>query len=498
MTREREVKLAAFPRFSLPALDGVADGITATDVPARHLDATYFDTADLALARWGVSLRHRVGDGPGWTVKLPEGKEGPALVRRELSFEGASGSVPAPVSDLVRAYARSRPLKPVARLRTIRRGFELRDAEGHRVAEVVDDEVSVYEGRRVAARFREIEVEIYDEAPPDLLEEVIDRLRAAGAGAPDPVPKVVRALGARATEPADVVVTSPDDDGTVGDVVRAAIADSVTRILRHDPGVRIGDDPEDVHQARVGTRRLRSDLRTFRSILEPEWLAARRAELAWLADLLGHVRDADVLLDRLRACTKRLPEHDAAGVSALIRRLATDRDEARAALLAAMASPRYVRLLDDLVDAARAPALLPDASEPAAIALPRFVRGPWRHLAKAVGELGEVPADDELHRVRILAKRARYAAEATASVIGKPAVRFADRIAAVQTVLGDHQDACVAEAWLRTAAASTDAAHAFVAGELAAQQRLDAAEHRADWPAAWKDANRRKLRAWLD
>ena len=45
--------------------------------------AVYYDTADLRLARWGVSLRHRTGDGTGWTVKLPEGEDGPALVARE-------------------------------------------------------------------------------------------------------------------------------------------------------------------------------------------------------------------------------------------------------------------------------------------------------------------------------------------------------------------------------------------------------------------------------
>ncbi len=84
---------------------------------------------------------------------------------------------------------------------------------------------------------------------------------------------------------------------SAADLVRQAISAAVDRIMRHDPGVRIGDDPEDVHQARVGTRRLRSDLRTFSSLLDEEWLASLRDELRWLAGALGEVRDDDVLID---------------------------------------------------------------------------------------------------------------------------------------------------------------------------------------------------------
>src|SRR5207248_11382379 len=96
-----------------------------------------------------------------------------------------------------------------------------------------------------------------------------------------------------------------------GDAVRAALAAGTTRLLRHDPGVRLGDDPEDVHQARVGARRLRSDLRTFAPLVEPDWREHLQDELRWLGDQLGAVRDADVLLDRLRRQASTLPERDA-------------------------------------------------------------------------------------------------------------------------------------------------------------------------------------------
>ena len=82
------------------------------------------------------------------------------------------------------------------------------------------------------------------------------------------------------------------------------------RLLRHDPGVRLGIDIEDVHQARVATRRLRSDLRTFQPLLDEAWADALRDELRWLGAELGRVRDAEVLRDRLRAAATTLPAPD--------------------------------------------------------------------------------------------------------------------------------------------------------------------------------------------
>ena len=69
--KEREAKLEAPPGFDLPRLGGPEDGFLAEPQAVRRLQTTYYDTADLLLARWGASLRYRPGE--GWTVKLPEG-----------------------------------------------------------------------------------------------------------------------------------------------------------------------------------------------------------------------------------------------------------------------------------------------------------------------------------------------------------------------------------------------------------------------------------------
>ncbi|HEV8627860.1 MAG TPA: CYTH and CHAD domain-containing protein [Acidimicrobiia bacterium] len=502
MKLEREVKLAAWGGFALPPLDDVAPDITVEPLKVKKLDATYYDTRDLRLARAGVSLRHRVGDDPPWTVKLPEGDGGPVMTRREIPFEGPADAIPPEAERLVRAYTRGEELVPAARLKTERTRVGL-SMNGTPVAEIADDEVSVYHGRRLASRFREVEVEVEDEAPDGLLPAVVERLRDAGAGEPDNTPKVVRALGPRALEPLPGTVVAVGPDSTIGEVVQAAVGNALGRIVAHDSGVRLGDDPEDVHQARVGTRRLRSDLRTFRPLLDPDWVAGLREEAGWHAGLLGEVRDTEVLMERLEHQADSLPKEDAAAVQPIVARLGREREAARERLLEGMDSPRYVALLDRLSEAAVQPqfASAEDGAgpgRPAADALPALVRRPWKRLARAVQELPEVPADEQLHAVRILAKHTRYAAEAAAGVIGKPATVFAKQIAAVQTVLGDHQDACVMEDWLRQAAPKTRSTReAMVIGQLIGLQRAEAHVKRASWPDVWARASDPELRRWL-
>ena len=175
-----------------------------------RLQAVYYDTDDFRLARAGASLRYRNVE--GWTVKLPVTQEAGALDRQELHFDGdADDDPPEAALDLVHALARSAPLQPVARLNSVRTRVVLRDEQGAKIGEVVDDEVSVLDGIRLAARFRELEVELEEDAPESLEPALLARLRAAGAGHADPVPKIVRALGPRAADPPDVTPPPPLD-----------------------------------------------------------------------------------------------------------------------------------------------------------------------------------------------------------------------------------------------------------------------------------------------
>jgi CHAD domain-containing protein len=496
---EREVKLGAGPAFHLPDLSGVVDGVAVSPPEAVRMETVYYDTPDLRLARWGVSLRYRAAE--GWTLKLPPAKTagppGNLLERDELTFQGGSKKPPEAAVAVVRAYVRKAELVPVARLSTVRRRVRLVDGAGARLAEVVDDEVSVRDGRRVAARFREIEVEVssQENGSNGMVDTLVALLRGAGAGAPDPTPKHIRALGPRAMEPPEVAPQSIEPDSPAKDVIKHVLAESIASLLHHDPLVRTSADPEAVHQARVATRKLRSHLRTFGPLLDPEWTEPLRSELGWLAMGLGAVRDREVLLERLRERAKALPASDQRSASSLLQILVVEIETLRKKLLSELDSLRYIDLLERLVTAARSPATLPDADQPALQVLPPLTAGPWRRLRSAVRQLPDPPTDPELHRIRILAKRARYAAEAVAPVVGSVASAFARAAAKLQTVLGEHQDSVTAQAWLR--AARISGRRAFVGGELIAMEHVAAEEARAKWPKVWKALDRKQLRKWM-
>jgi CHAD domain-containing protein len=500
---EREIKLAAPPHFELPDLTDAIPDAVVTAIPSRRLRATYWDTSDLRLARSGVSLRYRVEEGEDssggrWTLKLPGRAHSSGLTRRELDFEGGPGSVPPEAARLVRAYVRSSTLGRVARLDSRRTRLEVADMSGRPLAEVDDDVVSVMDGRRVLARFREVEVELAPDAPDWIAGEVAKRVREAGADDPVPLPKVVRALGPQAQAPSDGHVDAPTEGARAGEMVRAALASGLTRLVSHDPGVRLDEDPEEVHQARVATRRLRSDLRTFQSLVDPEWAEGLRRELGWLASPLGEVRDADVLLDRLRTETDRMPAPDRPAVGVLVDRLVASRAESLQALFEALDSKRYITLLDALVDGVAKPRLTPAAEQPAEEVASTLVGKAWRKLRRSVSDLGLVAEDAQLHQVRIKAKRCRYAAEAVIGVEGRPAKRFASAVADLQDVLGRLQDAVVAAAWLRQAiTGDTSVGQAVAIGELLGFATVAAEESRRGWPEAWKGARRKSLRSWL-
>jgi CHAD domain-containing protein len=496
---EREVKLGAWPGFRLPDLDHIAPWVRAAEASDRQLGATYYDAADLRMVRAGVTLRHRSGEGGAdglWTAKVPvPGKDGED--RTEVKLGGPPEVMPDGVRAVVRGVLRRAELVPVARLVTLRHLVELRDGGGRLLGEVSDDEVSVLEGERIAARFREVEVEVAPGAPPTLLAAVVEQLRGAGAGEPDTTPKLVRALGPRALAPPDPAVPTLGKDPTAALVVQAAIASSVQRLLAHDPVVRLDSSPAGVHQARVSTRRLRSDLKTFAPLVEADWADPLRADLKELAGALGAVRDTDVLGERLEEAAGDLDRSDAPHAIRLVRRLQRERDQHRVKLLELMDSDAYVDLLERLVEAGRSPRLTDAAEAPAVKVMAELAAVPWRKLRKDVGRLGPRPTDEELHRVRIRAKRARYAAEAVAPALSA-AGRHGSAIADLQGVLGDQHDAVVAEQWLRDAVnEGASRQQALVAGLLVATERQEAATRRSAWKKAWKAASEKKLRTWL-
>ena len=287
------------------------------------------------------------------------------------------------------------------------------------------------------------------------------------------------------------------DELTVADIVRGAIAQSHERLVAQESELRRGDDPESVHQARVATRRLRSDLRTFERFVQRDWADELRADLQWLGSELGLVRDLEVQRDRLREHANRMPPAEAEAARRVVRRLDADRAAARADLRAMLDQPRYAKLRAKVAAAAESPRFTEAAAAPAGRALTKVIRRRWKQIRRAVRDLGDNPPDEALHAIRIRAKKCRYAAEACEPAFGKRGRRLARGMAKVQDILGDHHDAVVAVEWLAKTAHECSPAEAYAIGMLAQLEREAAAVARAEFPEVWRRADTERVRGWL-
>lgn len=502
--RELELKFSVHEPFTLPDLTGDKSPVAAVSRPSRAtLRATYYDTEDLRLARWGITLRRRTGGSDaGWHLKLPIAGDS-ADSRDEIAASLGGRGVPPELADLVTAYVRGHALRPVATLRTARESFVLFDGDGQAAAELVDDTVSVLDGTRVIERFREIEVESKG-AKLGYLKQVGAVLEASGAVGGTFMPKAVRALGSRAAGPPEVdvpAVVTPRN--TAGEVVTAFLQTHIRALLTGDPLVRQGAD-DAVHQMRVAARRLRSGLKTFGELLDPDWATATREELRWLATSLGEARDTEVMAARLVAHVGALPEESLReqASAAVARSLATATRRGESHLRAALDDSRYLALLDTLIAAAQAPPLSEAAAGRAKAVLPPLAAKAWRRLDRAVRAIDRDSPDEQLHRARILAKQARYASEACALAFGAPAQRLAKQIVRVQDVLGEHQDAIVAAEAVQRLAQARSARESgdlgFALGMLYCMQVHAAGDARAALPGVWQDVRRPAHRSWLE
>ena len=359
---EREVKLDVNADWSPPDLTGVIAGAEVRALPTLLLETTYYDTADRRLEKRRIALRYRrqrAVDGAGedrsgyavpsglygagrseerlsdltgshseWTVKLPPDGEAPALARTEVNWpaqghQGEEGT-PTPPVEVVRllaAVALGEPFFAVARLSSARRRTEVMVAS-RRAAEVDDDTVEgtafvpgTSTARSPTLTFREVEVELEEGSPEDLLRSVVKALVAAGARRSSRRSKLATVLQSAAQSGAGVgeagvgeagvgeagvgeagvgeagvgeagvgeagvgEVPAPRARGatrkpkkalTMADVLQEQARTCLDAIAEHDPPVRLGDpDPEHLHKARVATRRLRSVLWALRRLQGP-------------------------------------------------------------------------------------------------------------------------------------------------------------------------------------------------------------------------------------
>ncbi|MFB7905895.1 CHAD domain-containing protein [Kitasatospora sp. NPDC056076] len=282
---------------------------------------------------------------------------------------------------------------------------------------------------------------------------------------------------------------------TVGEVLLDRVEAQAVVLAGLDDAVR-ADEPDAVHRMRVACRRLRSALRTFRRLLDPGATDTLVADLRWLGATLGRARDSEVLAERLAARACALPE--ACGPERVAGSLrewgAAEYRRARPEVVAALDSPRRRALTEALTTLLADPPLRPRAARAAGPELSRIAAREQRRTAARVHTAlaaGPAERDGALHEARKAAKRARYAGETAAPAVGAAAERYAERMKAVQEVLGEHQDAVVAAAALASRPAA--AGEPFACGVLYAGQLAAAEAARARLPQVWAGAAGRKL-----
>ncbi len=320
-------------------------------------------------------------------------------------------------------------------------------------------------------------------------------------------------------EPGDQVRTDSDRNGTdghgstvevprirprdpVGKAVLAALATALARIRTIEGDARRGD-VDGIHRLRTTTRRLRSELRAFRDLLDPEWTGPIEAELKWLAGLLGDVRDLDVLTTRFRKAAGVEPGSEPEALAPLLGELTARHTRALRSLRKGLQGDRYRELLATLQRAIDHPRLADEAGTPCRAAMPPLAASAWRRLRKDARALRPSDPDECFHQVRKRAKRARYTAEMVAPVLGgsraRGARRFIRRATRIQDILGEHQDAVVAAHELEELLGrhGDNPAFAEAARRLLDGQAEAARDARHAFFGAWEKLDRKKARQWL-
>jgi CHAD domain-containing protein len=272
----------------------------------------------------------------------------------------------------------------------------------------------------------------------------------------------------------------------LSDLAFGVVREQFALLRSHEAGTRAGDDPEELHDMRVATRRLRAALRCFQDVL-PASATVLNEELGWLANGLAAVRDLDVQLLRVQDLATIVSEQEQASLAAVRDVLNADRDQARTALIALLDSERYtalLRLAFDLLGEVVADRTDPTVADAAGAVLTR----PFQSLRKAGDRLTSDSPPAEFHALRKRAKRLRYTLEFVANEDSPEARRFLRRLVVLQDLLGEHQDAEVAVAHLRALAERVAAPPSvlFAMGELAQRRSVEAVQLRAQFESAYR------------
>ena len=459
-------------------------GLVVEPESEEKIADTYYDAEDWRFYRAGYALRVRkAGSISEATMKSLSPAEGSVRRRREITEPLGDDKLatlrraPGPVGERARSLLGGQDARPMFEVRTRRQKFALlledpaggpedgSSANRVRIGEVLLDSTEIpLDGGRESARLSRVEVEAgAGTAPTPDLRGFVDEMQYALDLKPASVSKFETGLYATGLSPRGDTETGPTEIGpamTLGQVAFAVLRRQFAEMRSHEPGTRIGEDPEELHDMRVATRRMRAAMKVFEGAL-PERAKWLREELRWLARSLGDVRDLDVQMDRLGARGEGDPEY----LDKILDVMNKRRTEARDRMLEALDSARYERLEASFGEMLRrgpgAERELAQGNgqdpggEAVTSAAPALISARYRKWRKAAKRLDESSPPEEYHDLRKRGKRLRYTLEFVSEVYGKPVSALVSPLKALQDDLGDHQDAVVAAGTLRELGTST-------------------------------------------
>ena len=285
------------------------------------------------------------------------------------------------------------------------------------------------------------------------------------------------------------------------------------RMLRHEPGTRIGDDIEELHDMRVATRRMRAAVRVFGDFFKPEAIRPFNKEIRRVTRALGPVRDLDVFEEKAARYLQTLPQESRGGLDPLLETWQAGRGDAREEMLAFLDSDRYQRFKREF-------AMFLQTEGAGALPVPRDRPVPYqvRHVAprfiytryetvRAYETVLEGAQIETLHALRIDCKYLRYTLEFLREVLGPDGDAVIKEVKAMQDHLGDLNDAEVAIELLNDFLSGWDAAQTHVplsqrrsgVGIVTYLASRHAEKHRllVTFPEAWARLNRVEVRRWL-
>jgi CHAD domain-containing protein len=473
------------------------EGLTATRSNVRRLVDTYYDTPDWRFNRAGYSLRVRRWGSRQDAVlhrfdKKVKGATDSSFFNLSISSLDDLRTATGPLTERLQALAGDQELVPLFAVTTSRKPFRLAAGKTLLGDLVVDDSLVATSDGNHRQRLQRVKVEVKDGEHPGV-GAWVENLRDSCALRSADLTKYHVGLSVAGLRPAPLPDLGPvaiSDDSTIGDVAYAVLRKQLGLLLAHESGTRMGDDPEELHDMRVATRRLRAALNLFASVL-PQRARHVRDELRWLAQALGEVRDLDVQLEELVEWRKEAGDQQEA-LTPLHAVLERHRRDARQRMLAVLDSDRYRKLVRSFTGmVTRGPGAEIEASQaPVLDAAPALVKKRYRRVRTLGDTITAESPPEEYHELRKQGKRLRYALEFFGDIYGKPAKELVASLTNLQDILGAHQDAYVAVERLRQLSSAEGdqlpSRTAFAMGEIAERYAQQTAVLRSQFPEAYR------------